>query len=150
MTSTYSVSLICFDGRQSNLVLGLLSPSVSILEAFYIAKWSILFRRYNSDIFYCRPTFYRIYRKKSTEGFQSVPYLVALFSATLWLFYALLKQNAVLLITINTFGSAIETLYIAMYIVYATKASRVRMYACYVKFRRIKIWITFPCQSYMF
>lgn len=47
MTSTYSVSLICFDGRQSNLVLGLLSPSVSILEAFYLLRND---RYYSGDI----------------------------------------------------------------------------------------------------
>ncbi|XP_024195800.1 bidirectional sugar transporter N3 [Rosa chinensis] len=70
------------------------------------------------------PTFYRIYIGKSTESFQSVPYLVELFSSTLWVYYAILKQNAVLFITINTFGSVMETLYIAMYIVYATNASR--------------------------
>ena len=93
----------------------------------------------------CRPTFYRIYKKKSTEGFQSVPYLVALFSATLWLYYAMLKQNAVLLITINTFGSVIETLYIAMYIVYATKDSRVRVLRKIRIVNRIEISIASPC-----
>ncbi|VAI62833.1 unnamed protein product [Triticum turgidum subsp. durum] len=69
------------------------------------------------------PTFYRIFKSKSTEGFQSVPYVVALFSAMLWIFYALVKTGEGLLITINAAGCVIETVYIVMYLVYApTKA----------------------------
>ncbi|EXB40347.1 Bidirectional sugar transporter N3 [Morus notabilis] len=64
-------------------------------------------------------TFYRVYRKKSTEDFHSLPYLVALFSSMLWLYYALLKTDAMLLITINSFGCVIEMIYITMFIVYA-------------------------------
>nr|AYV91994.1 SWEET13a [Saccharum spontaneum] len=70
------------------------------------------------------PTFYRIYKSKSTEGFQSVPYVVALFSAMLWIFYALIKSNETFLITINAAGCIIETIYIVMYFVYAPKKAK--------------------------
>ncbi|XP_050376697.1 bidirectional sugar transporter N3-like [Argentina anserina] len=70
------------------------------------------------------PTFYRVYKKKSTEGFQSIPYVFALFSATIWIYYASLKTDEMLLITINGFGCVIETIYIAMYIAYAPKQAR--------------------------
>ncbi|KAI0510559.1 hypothetical protein KFK09_011164 [Dendrobium nobile] len=71
-------------------------------------------------------TFYRVYKKKSTEGFQSLPYVVALFSSMLWIFYAFIKgHDALLLITINSFGCVVETIYIIVYLLYAPKKARV-------------------------
>ncbi|XP_072964718.1 bidirectional sugar transporter SWEET14-like [Typha angustifolia] len=75
------------------------------------------------------PTFYQIYQAKSTKGFQSVPYIVALFSAMLWFYYAFVKTDAVLLITINSAGCFIETIYIIMYLIYAPRKSKITTFA---------------------
>lgn len=77
---------------------------------------------------YIRPTFYRIFRKKSTEDFHSIPYSVALFSAMLLLYYAFLKEEgAFLLITINCIGFAIESVYLLMFMIYASKDAKVQL-----------------------
>ncbi|XP_045823285.1 bidirectional sugar transporter SWEET13-like [Trifolium pratense] len=71
------------------------------------------------------PTFYTIFKKKSAEGYQSLPYVVALFSAMLWIYYAFVKREAaLLLITINTFGIIVESAYLIVFLIYATKKSR--------------------------
>lgn len=43
----------------------------------------------------------------------------------IWIYYAFLKSDEFLLITINAFGCIIETIYISMYITYAPKQARV-------------------------
>lgn len=77
---------------------------------------------------FCRPTFYRVCKKKTTEGFQSLPYVAALFTSMLWIFYAYIKTGEILLITINAFGCFIETVYLVIYITYCPKKARVRIY----------------------
>lgn len=80
---------------------------------------------------YARPTFYRIYKKKSTEGFDSLPYSVALFSATLTFYYAFLKTSALMLIIINSIGFAIESIYLFIYMIYAPGRARVLILISY-------------------
>ncbi|XP_028765221.1 bidirectional sugar transporter SWEET14-like [Neltuma alba] len=71
------------------------------------------------------PTFYYIYKKKSAEGFPSYPYVVALFSCTLGIYSALVKNNVtLLLITINSYGIMIEIIYLAIFLFYAPKKLR--------------------------
>ncbi|XP_051141672.1 bidirectional sugar transporter NEC1-like [Andrographis paniculata] len=71
------------------------------------------------------PTFYRIWKKRSTEEFQAVPYAVALFSAMLYLYYASLKGNSLVLITINSLGCLIETFYLVVFLIFSNSQSRI-------------------------
>ncbi|CAN1228017.1 Bidirectional sugar transporter NEC1, partial [Linum grandiflorum] len=65
------------------------------------------------------PTFYKIYKKKSSQGFHSIPYVTALMSAMLLLYYGFLKTNATLIITINAIGITIELVYLSVYLFYS-------------------------------
>ncbi|TYJ25503.1 hypothetical protein E1A91_A07G054900v1 [Gossypium mustelinum] len=67
------------------------------------------------------PAFYQIYKKKTSEGFQSLPYVTSLFSAMLWIYYALLKKNEMHLIIINIFCCFIQSFYIVTYFYYGRK-----------------------------
>ncbi|XP_050224842.1 bidirectional sugar transporter N3-like [Mercurialis annua] len=71
------------------------------------------------------PTFIRVYKKKSTEGFHSIPYLVGLFSCMLWIYYAMLKSEEYLLLSINSVGCLVEIIYIICYILYAPKKPKI-------------------------
>ena len=66
-----------------------------------------------------------MYKKKGTEGLETVPYTAALFSSMLWLFYAYVKTGEMLLLAVNAFGCAVETIYLAIYITYCPKKARV-------------------------
>ncbi|PWA79622.1 bidirectional sugar transporter N3 [Artemisia annua] len=71
------------------------------------------------------PTFIKICKRKSTMGFESLPYVLSLFSALLWMYYSFIKEgNTFLLITVNAFGSLIETVYVIIFIIYATPYGR--------------------------
>jgi len=50
---------------------------------------------------------------------------MALFSAMLWIYYAFVKTDEYLLVTINSFGCVIETIYIAMFLAYAPRKIKV-------------------------
>ncbi|KAI3802562.1 hypothetical protein L1987_30699 [Smallanthus sonchifolius] len=70
------------------------------------------------------PTFYDVYKKKSTEGFQSIPYVVGLFTSMMSIYYALLKGDAMILITIRALGIVIQTFYLCVFVYYAPKRSK--------------------------
>ena len=139
-----SVSLVCADDLYTCFVwLGTSQATFSRSSYFwpqckYIARKAVFMGGIDVTVGVlniigcgCRPTFVRVCRKKSTEGFQSIPYVVALFSALLLIYYSTLNADEFFLMTINSVGCFIETIYIALYITYAPKKARVNIYLYY-------------------
>nr|GMC51571.1 bidirectional sugar transporter N3-like [Ipomoea batatas] len=69
-------------------------------------------------------TFIEIYRARSTMDFDSLPYILALLSCKLWMYYGFIQENATLLIFIGSIGVVVETTYILIFLVFATNQVR--------------------------
>ncbi|KAK3138718.1 hypothetical protein QOZ80_5AG0372550 [Eleusine coracana subsp. coracana] len=76
------------------------------------------------------PTFWRIIKRKSTEDFSGVPYNMTLLNCLLSAWYGLpfVSPNNILVSTINGAGSAIEMVYVVIFLVFASsRKTRLRM-----------------------
>nr|GMC47249.1 bidirectional sugar transporter N3-like [Ipomoea batatas] len=60
----------------------------------------------------------------STMDFDSLPYILALLSCKLWMYYGFIQENATLLILIGSIGVVVETTYILIFLVFATNQVR--------------------------
>uniref|UniRef100_A0A7N0UGW6 Bidirectional sugar transporter SWEET n=1 Tax=Kalanchoe fedtschenkoi TaxID=63787 RepID=A0A7N0UGW6_KALFE len=78
------------------------------------------------------PTFIRIIRNRSTQHFESLPYICTLLSASLWTYYGLIKPGSFIVVPVNGFGVLTEIVYITIFLVYAPPARRLKTIALVV------------------
>ncbi|PPS12078.1 hypothetical protein GOBAR_AA08547 [Gossypium barbadense] len=66
------------------------------------------------------PTFVRIWKKGSVEQYSPVPYLATLINCMVWVIYGLpmVHPNSTLVITINGAGTAIELVYLTLFLIF--------------------------------
>ncbi|KAL8154627.1 bidirectional sugar transporter SWEET4-like [Apium graveolens] len=66
-------------------------------------------------------TFVRICKKGSVEQFSAMPYLATMFNCGMWILYGLpmFHPKAILVLTINGSGFAIEVVFLILYLVYS-------------------------------
>uniref|UniRef100_A0A0E0JHR0 Bidirectional sugar transporter SWEET n=1 Tax=Oryza punctata TaxID=4537 RepID=A0A0E0JHR0_ORYPU len=65
------------------------------------------------------PTFRAILANHNTGEHQPEPYVFILLNALLWLYYGVTKANGLLIATINGFGAVVESIYVAIFLVFA-------------------------------
>lgn len=75
------------------------------------------------------PTFRRICKTKSVEQFSAAPYLATLLNCMLWVVYGipLVHPNSTLVVTINGAGTAIELVYVVLFLIYSEGKQRRRV-----------------------
>lgn len=70
-------------------------------------------------------TFIRIVKHRSTEDFDSLPYVCTLLNSSLWTYYGLMNDE-VLVSTINGFGVLVEIVYVALFLTFAPRRMKVK------------------------
>ncbi|XP_059287577.1 bidirectional sugar transporter SWEET4-like [Lycium ferocissimum] len=77
-----------------------------------------------------RPTFVRIWKKKSVEQFSPVPYLATFINCGLWVLYGipLVHPHSILILTIDVTGLAIEVVYLALFLLYSETKERMKFF----------------------
>ncbi|KAB1213969.1 Bidirectional sugar transporter SWEET17, partial [Morella rubra] len=70
--------------------------------------------------------FWRIIKHRSTEDFDSLPYVCTLLNSSLWTYYGIIKSGELLVATVNGFGIVVEIIYILLFIIYAPTELKVK------------------------
>ncbi|EXB39110.1 Bidirectional sugar transporter SWEET6b [Morus notabilis] len=72
------------------------------------------------------PTFYRIMKKKTAEGFKPDPYLATVLNCMLWVFYGtpFIHPGSLLVLTINSVGLVLELIYVLIFFIYSKNKER--------------------------
>ncbi|KDP25260.1 hypothetical protein JCGZ_20416 [Jatropha curcas] len=75
------------------------------------------------------PTFIQIWKKKAVEQYSPIPYLATLVNCMVWILYGLplVHPNSLLVVTINGSGTAIEFVYIILFVIYSDKKKRIKV-----------------------
>ncbi|URE26372.1 Sugar efflux transporter for intercellular exchange [Musa troglodytarum] len=71
-------------------------------------------------------TFWRIARSRSTEDFESAPYVVTLLSSSLWVYYGITKPGGLLVATVSGVGVVMEAVYVTLFLLFATPQLRAK------------------------
>lgn len=71
-------------------------------------------------------TFWHIVQRRSTEEFESIPYISKLLNAYFWVWYGIVKPNSVLVASVNGFGAALEIIYVIVFLIFAPPMMRGR------------------------
>jgi len=103
----------------------------------------------------CRVTFKRVIRKKSTEEFSCIPYIIALMNSLLYTWYGLPiisnKWENFPLVTVNGVGVLFELSYILIYFWFSSpkaKASLFIIFCMYkTSFQVLKAYVKFSIQA---
>nr|XP_027122395.1 bidirectional sugar transporter SWEET5-like [Coffea arabica] len=76
------------------------------------------------------PTFAKIWKAKSVQHFKPDPYLATILNCALWVFYGLpiVKEDSILVSTINGVGFAIEVIFIAIFVIYSDWPKRRKIF----------------------
>uniref|UniRef100_A0A7C9D6S7 Bidirectional sugar transporter SWEET n=1 Tax=Opuntia streptacantha TaxID=393608 RepID=A0A7C9D6S7_OPUST len=79
-------------------------------------------------------TFIRIVKHRSTEDFDSLPYVSTLLNSSLWTYYGLINDE-LLVSTVNGFGVLVEIVYVALFLAFAPRRMKVyvRTRICLIK-----------------
>ncbi|CAL5415497.1 unnamed protein product [Camellia sinensis] len=71
-------------------------------------------------------TFWRVIKHRSTEEFESLPYICTLLNSSLWTYYGITKPGEILVATVNGFGIVVEAVYVTLFLIYAPKGMRAK------------------------
>ncbi|XP_034707150.1 bidirectional sugar transporter SWEET16-like [Vitis riparia] len=71
-------------------------------------------------------TFSHIVKHRSTEEFESLPYVSTLLSSSVGIYYGVTKPGMYLLATINGLGALIQLVYVVLFLIYAPPKIRAK------------------------